>query len=215
MPPKIRFCHTDIINSAFNVLRKNGWKSVSARTIAEELNASTTPIYTYLKSMKNLEDRLQQKTLDLIHSYYEIKISDNPLINMGTSFIKFARDEKELFRFFYTEKNMSARFKSGIPVPESQLAELTSFPMFQNLSKDQMLKFLFAGWIFIHGLADLINKSIDVYIKDLSTDRGILEYLSQSFINIWNGMKFISPEDKLDNMPEFFNLNISEQREYL
>ena len=64
MPPKIRFCDKNIIDAAFIVLRKNGWDAVSARTIAGELKSSTTPIYTYLKSMKTLEERLVEKTID-------------------------------------------------------------------------------------------------------------------------------------------------------
>lgn len=209
MPPKIRFCDKDIIDAAFRVLRKKGWGAVSARTIASELKASTTPIYTYLKSMKSLEEHLVEKTIDFIHIHYEKDLTDNPLINMGANFIQFAKEEKKLFRFFYTEKNMKERFRTGIPVQESQYAKLAAYPMFKNLSEDQMLKFLFAGWIFIHGLADLVNKSMDLYIKNLGTERGIIEYLSEAFISIWNGMKFIGPEDKLRSMPEFFNFRMN------
>ena len=202
MPPKTKFCDQDIIGAAFTVLRKEGWKAVSARTIAAELNSSTTPIYTYLKSMKNLEDILLKRTMGLMREYTSKKTTANPLINIGTGIVLFARKERELYRFINSEKFMALRFDSGILVPQAELDIVMKYPLFKKLTARQIRQFLFTSWIFIHGLADLINKSFDVYIKRLTNEAEIAQYLAEAFNSLWNGMKFIQADEDFSALPE-------------
>lgn len=202
MPPKTKFCDQDIIGAAFNVLRKSGWPSVSARTIASELNASTTPIYTYLKSMKNLEDILLKRAMSLMEKYIRIETSPNPLVNLGTGVVLFARQEKELYQFISREQFMPFRFDSGILIFESGFETVMKYPLFKNLSTRQIRQFLFTSWIFIHGLADLMNKSFDSYIKKLTDEKEIADYLSEAFNGLWNGMKFFKPDEEFPAIPE-------------
>ncbi|MBU0993321.1 MAG: hypothetical protein KJ737_12580 [Proteobacteria bacterium] len=209
MPPKTKFCDQDIIGAAFSILRKSGWKTVSARTIASELNSSTTPIYTYLTSMKNLEEIMLEKTMNLIEQYTKRKITANPLINIGTGIILFARQERELYRFINSENHMAFRFDSGILVPKSELDTVMAYPLFKNLSARQIRQFLFTSWIFIHGLADLINKSFDVYVKKLTNETEIADYLAQAFNSLWNGMKFIKPNEEFSALPEAIKMGKS------
>ena len=202
MPPKTKFCDQDIIGATFSVLRKNGWKAVSARTIAAELHSSTTPIYTYLKSMKNLEELMFEKALELLGQYTQKKTTANPLINIGTGIVLFARQERELYKFVNREKFMAFRFDSGILVPESELETIMKYPLFKTLTTRQIRQFIFTSWIFIHGLADLINKSFDTYIKKLVNETEIAAYLAQAFNSLWNGMKFIKPDEDFAALPE-------------
>ena len=202
MPPKTKFCDQDIIGAAFNVLRKEGWKAVSARTIAAELNSSTTPIYTYLKSMKNLEDILFRRTMDLVREYMSKKTTANPLINIGTGIVLFARKERELYRFINSEKFMALRFDSGILIPQAELDVVMKYPLFKKLTPRQIRQFVFTSWIFIHGLADLINKSFDTYIKRLTDEAEIAQYLSEAFNSLWNGMKFFKADEDFSALPE-------------
>ena len=63
MPPKQRFSRQDVIEAAFQVVRKQGWEGFSARRIANELNASTRPIYDYFDSMEHIEVEVVKKIL--------------------------------------------------------------------------------------------------------------------------------------------------------
>ncbi len=61
MPPKNRFAEDDIINAAFRVVRQNGMETLSFRMVAKELSSSTMPVYTFIKSEKNLEEEVIKK----------------------------------------------------------------------------------------------------------------------------------------------------------
>jgi len=59
--PKV-FSREQVIDTAFNLIRKNGWGSVSARSIAKELGSSTMPIYSNMNSLEELEQELKGKS---------------------------------------------------------------------------------------------------------------------------------------------------------
>ena len=69
MPPKQKFTKEDIVEAAFNVVREQGWEALSQRSIAKKLNASIGPIYSYLKSMTNLEEAVIEKAYELLLHY--------------------------------------------------------------------------------------------------------------------------------------------------
>ena len=60
MPRKTKFCEDDILNAAFAVVRRKGITELSTRAIAREMNCSTMPVYSFLKSKRNLEEQVIQ-----------------------------------------------------------------------------------------------------------------------------------------------------------
>ena len=56
MPPKIKYSKEQIIESAIEIVRKNGIENLSARNIANNLNSSPQPIFSYFKNMDELKN---------------------------------------------------------------------------------------------------------------------------------------------------------------
>ena len=56
MPPKTIFLREDVINAAFELVKKSGFRDFTARKIAEELNSSTAPVYSCFNSMDELKE---------------------------------------------------------------------------------------------------------------------------------------------------------------
>ncbi len=189
MPPKNKFNTEDVIEAAFNVLRNQGWLMVSARTIAKELNASTSPIYTSLKSMKNLEDLLFHKAASLLIEYQKVKRTDDEYLNLGVGVIMFAKKEKHLYRFLNDEKYIGLQIKFTESRLEANLQKLADNQISDGLSKNQMKNVLRRSIIFIHGLSDLVNKSFEKHFNNshenkLETEQDIIQFLSDA--NIYN-----------------------------
>ena len=102
MPPKVKFEREHIINAAFNIVRKHGWQGLSARTLAEQLNSSTRPIYTHLKSMKDLEYEVVKKAMALLEEYINQPRTGDMWTDQGLGSVLFAKHEKELFKAIQT-----------------------------------------------------------------------------------------------------------------
>ncbi len=157
MPPKIRFTSENIIETAFDIVRRRGWEGLSARSIARELDSSTRPIYSYLKSMDNIEEEVVKKALELFLNYMTTPRTGDVWLDQGLGYVLFAQNEKNLFRYINDEKHIALTKKYGADVWKALGKQLYDYESFQGLSEDQLLKIRLARWFFIHGLASLIN----------------------------------------------------------
>ena len=191
MPPKVKFKKEAIIDAAFNVVRKNGWQELSARSIAKELNSSTGPIYSHLNSMKNLEEEVVRKAMALFMEYVIKPRTGDKWIDHGIGYVFFARDEKHLFKAINDEKRVPLLKKFSSKIWEKLGEELSDYPLFKDLPADTGIKIRRARWIFIHGLASLITNSFQ--FDRIKTDEDLIELIRNSSILLYRGMKN-SPE---------------------
>ncbi|MCP4368986.1 MAG: TetR/AcrR family transcriptional regulator [Deltaproteobacteria bacterium] len=191
MPPKVKFKKEAIIDAAFNVVRKNGWQELSARSIARELNSSTGPIYSHLDSMNNLEEEVIQKAMALFMEHIIKPRTGDKWIDHGIGYVFFARDEKHLFKAINDEKRVPLLKKSSLKIWEKLGEELSGYPLFRDLPAGTGLKIRRARWIFIHGLASLITNSFQ--FDRIKTDEDLIELIRNASILLYRGMKN-SPE---------------------
>ncbi|HQG30463.1 MAG TPA: hypothetical protein PLA83_00930 [Deltaproteobacteria bacterium] len=182
MPVKSKFSAEDIIEAAFSIARTHGSEKFSARSIAGELKSSTMPIYSCLSSMKELEEAVLKKALDLLITYETKSRTGDIFLDMGIGYIMFAMEERHLFRMlFLSEKRegfeeTKKRFRKY--VIDILLDKLDHFEPMRGYTREQKRVLIDKMWIFTHGLAVLLNHSIiedlsEKRIADLLTDTGI------------------------------------------
>ena len=164
MPPKTMFTREMFIEAAFKVVRKEGIGKLSARTLARELNCSTMPIYSYLRSMKNLKDDLRKKAVDLLLEYQNTSRSGMPFYDMGLGYVLFARNEKNLFRFLFIETGIvSKKRKQGASLQQfalnSLMVGMKSDSKLEGVNDRQAERIMIKMWIFVHGIAFLLNNN--------------------------------------------------------
>ena len=103
MPPKIRFTRDNIIQTAFEIAKNEGAENINVRTVSKKLGCSTQPVMYHFKNIEELKDEVYQKADDY-HTEYITNIDGNAqdvLKNIGARYIRFAVEEKHLFRFLF------------------------------------------------------------------------------------------------------------------
>jgi hypothetical protein len=173
MPAKSKFTAEDIVNAAFDIARGEGVEYCSARAIAQKLKSSTMPIYSCLNSMRELEDAVLKKAIDVLIEYETKTRTGDVFLDMGIGYIMFAKNEKHLFRMLFLSERRSdqedskKRFRQY--VLDALLEALSGFEPMEGFSEDQRMGLIDRMWIFCHGLAMLLNNSIlDVGEKQVS-----------------------------------------------
>jgi AcrR family transcriptional regulator len=164
MPLKSSFTKDAFIDAAFKIVRTKGWDNLTARSLAKELNCSTMPIYSYLKSMKSLYEELRKKAVDLLINYQTTPRSGQVFFDMGVGYILFAKQEKNLFRFLHQRKEGEERYlEIERKIRESAFKNLTqnmkADPVLEGLDEQTLKDVLTKMWIFVHGLAFLVNNN--------------------------------------------------------
>jgi len=106
MPPKkTTFTRDAQLRLALDVVRRNGWNSLTARGVAERLGASVAPIYSVFGSMDNLLRETLREIHRLIEDFTSRSYSEFPFLNIGAGIIIFARDEPLLFQAFFQTRH--------------------------------------------------------------------------------------------------------------
>ncbi len=159
MPPKNKFTETNIIDAAFRVVRENGLEALSFRSVAKELNSSTMPVYSFMKTEKNLYEEVIKKAFELLFQYQTTSRTGDVFIDMGIGYVLFAQDEKHLYRAVNHESHIELQ-RTYFDDNLSRLSDmLTEYPQIKGASKKDIKMFLQQGLIYSLGLATLVNSS--------------------------------------------------------
>ena len=155
MPPKIKVTKENIINAAVEIVRTNGDAALNARTIASVLNCSTQPVFSNFATMEDLRLTVIGKANDLCETYIskEIERKEFPAYKAsGMAYIRFAKEEKELFKLLYMRDRSQEIF------PEKSLTNdkmLTIVQEHTGLNDLNAQLFHLEMWAFVHGIATM------------------------------------------------------------
>lgn len=155
MPPKVKITKEEIINTAVDIVRKNGAQAINARTIAAVLNCSTQPVFSNFVTMEELRFAVAEKAKSLYWEYAqrEVDSGKHPVYKAnGMAYIRFAKEEKELFKLLF----MCDR--SGEPIPEESELTVKMEAIVQNntgLDNSDVKLFHLEMWAYVHGIATM------------------------------------------------------------
>jgi AcrR family transcriptional regulator len=153
MPPKFKFNKEEISVAAFEIVRRNGFKALSTRSLAAELGSSARPIYSFFKSMTELEEEVVRQAVDLLYKYMVRKRTGDPWIDHGIGYVMFALREKHLFRAVNDENHIVYFKKYGDLIWVTLTGSLSDYAAFKGLTEEQIYKVQVTRWLFVHGLA--------------------------------------------------------------
>ncbi len=185
MPPKFKFTKEEIIDSAFSLVRKNGWHRLTTRTLGEELGSSAKPIYSFFKSMDDLEKELVKKSVDLLYEHMIQKITGDPWIDHGIGYVMFAQEKSHLFRGCNNEKNIKHFKAYGEIMWNKCTNSLLDYQPFEGLTEEQIYNVQLTRWLMTHGLAfQVSNPPPDIWDND-----NIVLVVQKGSIAILDGLK--------------------------
>lgn len=156
MPPKVRITREDVIRAATELVRKRGDASLNARSIAEALGCSTQPVFSNFSSM----EEVRAAVIEVAHGLYtdclarEMEEGKYPSYKaMGMAYIRFAREERELFRLLF----MRDRALTGEGAEVGDWEENVGFVhSYTGMEATRAETFHMEMWAIVHGIAVMI-----------------------------------------------------------
>lgn len=174
MPPKQKVSKKDLISVSLNIIQENGVDTFNARTLAARLGCSTQPIYSNFATMDELKSELLLASHKKYRSYLkrEFTLQRYPEYKAsGMAYIRFARKEKELFKFLF----MRDRSCETVDFTEEDFTD--SVYMIQKqfgFTYEDATTFHMEMWAFVHGIATMLATSYldleDEEISNMLTD---------------------------------------------
>ena len=193
MPPKFKFTREEIIQEALDLTRKNGISAVTARALGERLHSSVKPIFGQFKNMEEVQKEVLKASYALSCTRMQELMESGeypPYKASGIAYIRFAKEEPELFKLLYMRDRSNESFDDKIymkPLMKEIQKNL-------GLSEDDAYLFHLEMWIFVHGIAVMTATSYLEWDMDK-----VSEVLSDAYM----GLKYRFSERTLsDNKPQ-------------
>ena len=142
--------------------------NLNARAIAKKLGVSTQPIFSNFKNMEDLKMEIVRKASCLYFAMLEEEEKSGkypPYKARGMGYIRFAKEEKNLFRLLFMDKR-----SSNVKFPTDDASkEIGLISDSLSFSEDKASRMHALLWFFVHGIASLIvTESLELSEEDIS-----------------------------------------------
>ena len=190
MPPKTRITKDMIINAAIEIAKQSGYESINARTVSEQLHCSTQPVMYHFSTIDALK-RASYAQVDHLHSKYLMTMipEQDPILEIGLNYIRFAVEEPRLFRFLfqsgYAEENNLLEMVNSKGLAPVLAAMQEGAGLSMEKTRDAFISIA----MFAHGYASLIANNHLEFDEKL-----IAEHLERT----WSGA-VLAAEQEEDN----------------
>ena len=173
MPPRVKITKEDIVKAAVELARKSGEGSVNARAVAAYLNCSTQPVFSNFATMEELERELVRSAYEVYIGFLKKEAESGkypPYKAYGMAYIRFAREETELFKLLFMCDRSGESF-----VPTEDFSTSVEMIMSANaISREKAELLHLEMWSCVHGIGTMFATSFlsldEELISDMLTD---------------------------------------------
>lgn len=187
MPRDFMFTKEEIINAALSLTREKGFSAVSARTLGEKLGASSRPVFGRFENMDEVKKAIIAAANELYQSYRKKELESGkyvPFKASGMAYIRFAREEKELFKLLFMRDRSKEELKSYAD-EKDELVGLVGRQV--DLNKDKATMFYLEMWVYVHGIASMIATNYLEWDEELA---------SRAVTDVYEGLKLRYADEK-------------------
>ena len=160
MPRKFLFTKEQIVNAALELTRKKGMDALTARALGEELGSSAKPIFGLFENMQ----QVRAAVIERADGIYQQRLREDmqkgeypPYKASGMAYIRFASEEKELFKLLYMRDRSQEAPSEGERAAIRPLIEVIMKGT--GLSEERAYLLHAEMWIFVHGVASMLATS--------------------------------------------------------
>ena len=179
MPPKVRITKEDIVKTALELVRSGSAHALNARAIASAMNCSTQPVFSNFATLDQLAAEVKNAAYDHYLSFIkeEVESGEYPQYKaFGMAYVRFAKEEKELFKFLF----MCDRTGSDFPSPPDFEKSVQIIMESNGITKEEATLMHLEMWSCVHGIGSMIVTSF------LTLDDDII---SRMLSDIYQGLR--------------------------
>lgn len=192
-PRNVQFSREEIVEAAFQLVRVRGWEGFSVQAVAKAIKASTMPIYSQFSNVRELEDEVCRMSLELLKERMLEDLSGDTWIDQAITFVRFAMEEKYLFRCLWDGRNIELQRELGSNLREFILGTLVDYKLFADLSEMEAKMIRLSRMMFAQKLAFWLNNDSN-YLGAQGIE--IEDFIRRSSIALYDGFRLQFKEKK-------------------
>ena len=187
MAPKNKFTKEEMTAAALRVVRAKGIAGLTAKTMADELGTSTQPIFTGFGSMDSVRQEVYVAAMHVYDRYTDAGLKEKiPFLGVGMQYIRFAREEPELYRFLFLTPAQGQESGTMRSMRHLQTLVRPTLMHIYRMTEEEADLYFRNLWFVVHSLSTLIVTGDCPY-----SDREIRQILTGFSVSICKSIKEI------------------------
>lgn len=174
MPPKNLFSKQEVVDAALRIVREGGMAALTARALAQALGCSVKPIFGLFQGMEDVRAAVISEAQALYEQYLQTDMAAGkypPYKASGMAYIRFAREEKELFKLLFMRDRRGEKIDDNREEVRPLIALICKN---LGISEEAAYRFHLEMWVYVHGIATMIATDYlpwqEDFISDVITD---------------------------------------------
>ncbi len=158
MPPKVKISKEDIVKTAVALVRASGEGAINARAIAAALNCSTQPVFSNFATMEALREATIAAACDCYLNFLKKEADSGrypPYKSFGMAYIRFAKEEKELFKLLFMRDRTGEEMSFSPDFEESVEMIMAANGVSVETARHMHLEM----WTCVHGIGTMLATS--------------------------------------------------------
>ena len=157
MAPRNKFSRDEMIEKAVQVVRKQGIGALTAKSLANELGVSTQPVFTCFHTIEEVRREVVNAAKILYDDYVKEGLcNDIPFLGFGMHYIRFAKEEPELYRLLFLSTDQSEGNSAFEEMNASLELVTDSMQETYHIDAKTAERYFRDMWLVAHSLATLI-----------------------------------------------------------
>lgn len=157
MAPRKKFSRDEMIEKAVQVVRKQGIGALTAKSLANELGVSTQPVFTCFHTI----EEVRREVVNAAKIIYDDCVkeglcNDIPFLGFGMHYIRFAKEEPELYRLLFLSKDQNEGNSAFEEMNASLELVTDSMQETYHIDAKTAERYFRDMWLVVHSLATLI-----------------------------------------------------------
>ena len=169
MPPKVKITKEDILQAALDLLRREGETAINARNIAAALGCSTQPVFSNFATMEGLQAAVVSAAYALYLGFLQREVENGKYPaykSLGMAYIRFAKEEKELFKLLFMRDRTGAEISVSPDFEESVHMIMEA----NGVTRETASRMHLEVWTCVHGIGTMLATSFLSLTWELISD---------------------------------------------
>ena len=163
MPPSYKFTRQEMIEAGLKIVREQGLAALTARSLAQTLEASPKVIFGHFNNMEDFSQQVIEAGKQVFVDRVTVALQGPYAFrNVGLEYIRFAAQEPKLFQIlFLDEREPVTHFNQFLPLKDySYEGMLAAIEREYDLEPAQAATIYQHLFIYSHGIASMIATGI-------------------------------------------------------
>lgn len=157
MAPKNKYTREEMIEAAVCVVREKGIEALTAKALASQLNVSTQPVFTCFHTIEEAKREVRNAAERIYDDYVKEGLrTEIPFWGFGMQYIRFAKEEPQLYRFLFLAANEEANNSVMAAFQHSQDLVRESLQQTYRIDVKTADRYFRDMWLVVHSLATLV-----------------------------------------------------------